>query len=132
MKNSTPSPGFTLVELAVALLIFAIGALSLAALIPLGTHTTAKAGDETRASEIASMTCERLIATPYGDADLTPGNHQGSPYPMPGDYYLTWSVAEHQPDSFCKRVTVDVHWPHANSLNRVRMTVVNPRANADN
>lgn len=120
--------GFSLVEVAVALIIFAIGFLSLAALIPLGTKGVSKSGESTRASEIASATMERLLSTPYSDPDLGSGAHADPSNPYPGDYHVTWNVEEDQPEASCKRITVRVRWPLSSSTTMVRMVGVKTEA----
>ena len=121
--------GFGLIELAIALVVLAIGVLGLASLMPAGTRSAAKSGEVTRASELASELAERLLATPYFDPDLAAGSHTSSPSPALGGYYLTWVVEPNQPISSCKRVTVTVRWPNASGPNQAQLVMVNPRAN---
>jgi type IV pilus assembly protein PilV len=121
--------GFGLIELAIALVVLAIGVLGLASLMPAGTRSAAKSGEVTRASELASQLAERLLSTPYFDPDLDAGSHTSTPSPAPGGYYLTWVVEPDQPFTSCKRVTVSVHWPSASGPNQAQLVVVNPRAN---
>jgi len=121
--------GFGLIELAIAIFVLAIGVLGLAALTPMGTRSAAKSGEVTRASELASSLAERLLATPYGHADLTSGTHQSTANPYPGGYYLSWVVEEDQPIASCKRITVTVRWPAPSAANRADLVIVSPRAN---
>jgi Tfp pilus assembly protein PilV len=137
ISPTTPRPrphhqgerGFGLLELAFALVVLAIGVLGLAALAPMGTRSAAKSGEVTRASELASQTAERLLATPYSDADLTSGTHQSPGNPQPGGYHVSWSVEDDQPIASCKRVTVAVRWPTPSAANRAELVIVTPRAN---
>ncbi len=121
--------GFGIVELAMALVVLAIGVLGLAALTPMGTRSAAQSGEVTRASELASAQAEKLLATPFGDPDLAPGAHQAPTYPYPGGYYLTWQVEDDQPIALCKRVTLTIRWPTPSAANRAQLVIVNPRAN---
>ncbi len=116
-------------EILVALIVIAIGVFSLTALIPAGTRTNSKAGQQTRGSELASVTMERLLSTPYNDPDLDPGTHTDPNNPYPGNYYVSWTVDADQPITKCKRITVETHWPNATASNQVRLVGVNPQAN---
>jgi Tfp pilus assembly protein PilV len=120
--------GFTLVEIPISLMVFAIGVLTVAALISAGIRSGSKAGGQTRASEMASQCVERLLSTPNSDSTMTAGSHQDNPYPYPGGYYLTWVIEDNQPISLCKRVTVTVHWPTATAANPVRLVAISPQA----
>lgn len=131
MRHRSDNRGFTVIEVLIALIVFAIGALSVAALIPAGTKSNTSAGEETRASETGAACVEKLLASPYNSATLTPGGHADPANPYPGSYYVTWNVEENQPINLCKRITVTVRWPLANSANRVRLVAVTPRANDD-
>jgi len=121
--------GFTLVEVVVALVVFAIGVLAMAALIPFGTRSATKSGESTRASEIAASSMERLLDTPYSDADLTAGTHTDTSNPYPGSYYVSWAVVDNAPDSLCKRITITVRWPLSTSSNSVQLVGITPESN---
>jgi prepilin-type N-terminal cleavage/methylation domain-containing protein len=124
-----PESGFGLLELSMAIVVLAIGILGLAALTPMSTKSAASSGEVTRASEVASAQAEKLLATPYGDPNLSAGDHTAASNPSPGGYYLTWRVEDDQPIPLCKRVTVTVRWPQATSANQARLVIVCPRAN---
>ncbi|MEO5616181.1 MAG: prepilin-type N-terminal cleavage/methylation domain-containing protein [Candidatus Eisenbacteria bacterium] len=128
-RDRVAQRGFGLIELAIAIVVLAIGVLGLAALMPMGTRSAAKSGEVTRASELASSLAERLLATPYGDPDLTNGSHQATPYPISGGYYLTWVVEDDQPIISCKRVTITIRWPSPAAANSAQLVIVSPRAN---
>ena len=121
--------GFSMMEILVALIVIAIGVFSMTALIPAGTRSNTKAGQQTRGSELASVTMERLLSTPYGDPDLDAGNHSDPNNPLDGGYFVTWVVEVDQPITRCKRITVETHWPTATATNQVRLIGVNPQAN---
>lgn len=121
--------GFTLVEVMVALVVFAIGALSLAALMPVGTRKVTLAGNQTAASAAAAEAAERLLATPYDDPSLDAGAHtddDNNPYPC--SVYVGWNVELDQPITDCKRVTLTGNWPAATSANQVKLVIVVPRS----
>jgi type IV pilus assembly protein PilV len=121
--------GFTLVEVMVALVVFAIGVLAMATLIPFGTRSATRSGESTRASEIASSAMERLLDTPYSDSELSAGAHTDTANPYQGSYYVTWNVEDDQPDSLCKRITITVRWPLATSNTSLRLVGITPESN---
>ena len=120
--------GFTLVEVLVALMVFVIGILSIAAMMPTGSQSVNRSGDQTRGSELASACAERLLSTSYTDATLTPGTHFDPANPYDGRYYVSWSVLDNQPMVQCKRATVDVRWPTSLSAPGASVVIVVPRS----
>lgn len=120
--------GFTLVEVLVALMVFVIGVLSIAAMMPSGSRSVNRSGDVTRASELASACAERLLSTSYSDATLTSGSHFDPANPYDGKYYVGWSVEDNQPMAQCKRATVTVRWPISLSPPGASVVIVVPRS----
>ncbi len=116
--------GFTLIEVMVALVIFATGMLALALCIPMATKRVMKAGSQTRASSIASEAAEELLTVPYGDADLTSGTHDDTANPHDGIYYVRWVVEDDAPTTNCKRVTVQVARRAASNPAEARLVIV--------
>jgi type IV pilus modification protein PilV len=120
--------GFTLVEVLVALMVFVVGVLSIAAMMPSGSQSVNRSGDQTRASELASSCAERLLSTTFTDADLTTGTHLDPASPYDGKYYVGWSVEDNQPMPQCKRATVTVRWPTSLSAPGASVVVVVPKS----
>jgi len=125
-RSARGARGFTLVEVMVALIVFAVGMLSLALLMPAGTRGIRRAGQNTRGSELAASSIERLLATPYGDPDLSLGAHNDTGNPYDSKYFVSWAVDTGQPITNCKRITVTVCWPTATSTTNVRLVGVKP------
>jgi prepilin-type N-terminal cleavage/methylation domain-containing protein len=128
MRALTRSHGFTLVEVLVALMVFVVGVLSIAAMMPTGSRSVNRSGDQTRASELASACAERLLSTSYADADLFSGAHVDPANPREGKYYVGWSVQDDQPMPLCKRATITVRWPTSTSAPGASLVIVVPRS----
>jgi prepilin-type N-terminal cleavage/methylation domain-containing protein len=124
----TASSGFSLIEVLIAMVVFAIGVLSLAICIPLGTHKIDTAGNQTHASELAAQRAEALLITPYGDNDLTAGVHTDANNPVDGQYYIDWTVTDDAPVKACKRVVVQVSRGSASHTPDAQVTIVTPES----
>lgn len=118
--------GFTLIEVLIALVIFATGMLALALCVPMATKRIVKAGTQTRASSLASETAEELLTVPYGHGDLTAGTHDDPTNPHDGVYFVRWVVEDDQPLANCKRITVKVARRSATAAPEAQIVVVTP------
>jgi prepilin-type N-terminal cleavage/methylation domain-containing protein len=120
--------GFTLVEVMVALMVFAIGALALAAVVPLGTRKVTQAGRQSRASQLAAQGAEELLGTPYGDPLLGSGTHDDAANPHEGTYFVRWVVEDGQPIPACKRITITVRRNSVLGPPEAMLVVVSPES----
>lgn len=121
--------GFTMMEILVALIVIGIGVFSMTAMIPAGTRSNAKSGQQTRGSELASITMERLLTTPYSDGDLSAGDHDDAANPYPGGYYVSWTVDANAPIAQCKRITVRTRFRSTSGSILCQLVGVTPQAN---
>ena len=84
--------GFTLLEVMIALTIFAVGILAVSAMQINAINQNAGARMQTEATTVASDAMERLLALPYDhsqlDADVTLNPHTQ----LVGAYTVQWSV----------------------------------------
>ena len=84
--------GFTLLEIMIALAIFAIGILAVSAMQINSINVNAGARMQTEATHLASDAMERLLALPYDhnqlDADVTLNPHRQ----VVGAYTVEWTV----------------------------------------
>lgn len=120
--------GFTLIEVLVALVVFAIGILSLGITIPMATKRINSAGTQTRASALATERAETLLITPYDHGDLTQGTHTDPNNPVEGSYYVKWVVTDDQPIAACKRIVVSVSRWGVNRKPEAAVTIVTPQS----
>ena len=127
-RTSRAQGGFTLIEIMVALVVFAIGVLALGVTIPSATRRISTAGAQTRASSVATERAETLLITPYDDGDLTAGTHTDPSNPIDGIYYLKWVVTDNQPITGCKRVVVSVSRWGVNRSPEAAVTIVTPQS----
>ncbi len=96
--------GFTLVEVMLAMGVFAIGILSIASMQIGATNANSTAYRLTERTSLAEARLESLLSLPYAHPDLTQGNH-ADPAPPPG-YAVTWNVVDNAPVANAKTVSV--------------------------
>jgi len=92
IDRTSAQHGFTLVEVMIAMAIFAIGILAVAAMQINSINTNAAARMQTEATSVASDAMERLLALPYDhgqlDADVSLNPHRQ----VVGAYTVQWNV----------------------------------------
>jgi len=106
--------GFSLIEILIAMTIFAIGVLALAEMQVTAIRGNAFSSSTTDGTTLAQDRIEQLMSLPYDDANLNAGNH--GPVTQ-GVYNLSWDVANDWPEPNTKTVNVSVTWT-ANGWNR--------------
>ena len=132
-RAARPGPGagdrgFTLVEVMVAMIVFAVGVLSMATLMPSGARSVNRSSEQTRGSELLSATAENLLTASYTDSTLTAGAHTDPANPYDGKYYVRWVVQDDQPVAECKRITMTAGWPNSSSSAGATVVIVKPRS----
>ena len=107
--------GFTLIEVLVAITIFAVGLLAVAAMQNSAILMNSTAGKLTNLSTWGMDKIEELSALPYTDPWLeTAGNPPGNDsagnthQEVSGDYTISWTVIEDNPLPSTKNITVTV------------------------
>ena len=91
IKRKNNIQGFTLIEVLIAISIFAIGFLAVAAMQITANKSTRRAVEVTEATAIASDRMEILMALPYSHGDLAPFvNHTDTN--IQGKYDIQWGV----------------------------------------
>ena len=84
--------GFTLIEVLIALAIFSIGVLAVAAMQITTIKGNASARRITEATSLAENQIENLMQLPYDHADLNPANNPHMS--IKGPYTMTWNATE--------------------------------------
>ncbi len=130
-RRRLPRPGdggFSLIEVIIALAVFAIGVLGLAVMVPMGSNRIGLAGRQTHGSTLASEHAEALLITPYGDTDLTAGIHTFTGNPVDRYYYIRWTVTDDVPATNCKRVYIEVSHTSTFVKDEAAVTIVVPKS----
>ena len=88
--------GYSLIEVMIAIAVFAIGFLAIASLQIAASKTNRAGSEYTQATTIATDRMERLMSLPYGDDCLDPASnpHPDPPDDMQGKYNIQWVVTE--------------------------------------
>ena len=105
MKIATQK-GFTLIEVLIAMTVFAIGILAVMSMITTATGGNAKAVAITDATMLSSDVMEEIMALPYDSTDLNAGAHP-DPGTVPG-YTVTWDVSVDDPISNVKQIDLTI------------------------
>jgi prepilin-type N-terminal cleavage/methylation domain-containing protein len=114
MKNQR---GFTLLEILVALTIFALGVLAVASMQMHAIRANNFSDTLTEATTLASDRMEKFMALNYGDPDLDLGDH--APVTI-GHHTISWNVVD-GPLADTKRVSITVTWSERGSQRTVQM-----------
>ena len=92
MKKEIKTQGYTLIEVLIAMTIFALGFLALGTLQIKSIAQNANARMLTEATTMAVESLERLISLPYNHSDL---NQQNNPHSITkGPYTVLWYVRD--------------------------------------
>jgi len=111
-KNKTQ--GFTLIEVLIAMAIFAVGFLALASIQIKSITQNATARMYSDATTMAVDAVERLMALPYDHPDLNQG---GNPHIMEdGAHKIEWNVQNNKPVAAAKTIVVSVSGANPNAI----------------
>jgi type IV pilus assembly protein PilV len=102
--------GFTILEVLMTSVIFAIGILGVCALQTAAIKTISSANCITVGTTHAQDKLEELLELPFSDSDLSIGDHTESNPP----YTITWIVAANSSSS--KSVAVTSSWKNINGM----------------
>lgn len=116
--------GIGLIEIVVAMLIFAIGIAAALRTLPDSNRATSRARNITIATNLAQQQIERLAGSPFTSADLSAGAHADPGNPLERHFTRNWTVADNAPLSGMKRVTVTVSFNSGSADSTVTMTTL--------
>jgi len=106
MNKFKKNQGYTLVEVLIAMAIFALGFLSLATIQIKSIRQNASAQMYTEATTMATESMERLISLPYDHLDL---DQNANPHSMTtGGYTVMWNVQADNPVTATKTIVMNV------------------------
>jgi len=103
--------GASVVEIMVALVIFGVGLVAAARVLPESSAKTTRSRNKTIAVNIAQEKIEELMSDGYQHADLAAGNHDDPDNPVSGHYNRTWTVTDDTPVVDMKMISVSVTFP---------------------
>jgi type IV pilus assembly protein PilV len=136
MKKSNQK-GFSLIEILIAITVFAIGILAVAGMQIAAIKGNSFANDLTKATTLAQDRMEELIGLSYADPllDDTNGNshagiddanatadHNDSNNPVDGRYNISWNIAPDHPINNTKEIRVIMTWTDKGAQKRVSIT----------
>jgi len=104
--------GFTLIEVLIAVCIFAVGILAIASLQIRSINMNAAARMQSEATTVAVDVMERLMSLPYEHPQLD--ESRGVQQSQVGVYTAFWQITDEAPVSWCKTITV---WVTADNPN---------------
>ena len=106
METLNKEDGYTLIEVLIAITIFAIGLLAVASMQTSAIRMNSTAGKLTNLSTWGMDKIEELSALPYSDPLL---DSAVNPYQEQlGDYTISWTVIDNNPITNTKNITVTV------------------------
>ena len=110
--------GFTLIEVLVALSIFAIGILAVVSMQVMAVEENTLSRRMTEGSHLALGKMEELSGLDYTDSNLNAGSHEL----IQDDYRMTWDVTDNEPLSDTKKIEITVQWNEKGTNKRVVLT----------
>ena len=105
--------GTSLLEIIVALTVFAVGLVIAMRTLPESSAKTTRGRNLSIAVNLAQEGIEELMGRPFNDADLTAGNHDDPDNPLRGHFNRQWTVTDATPVTGMKLIEVSVEFPTA-------------------
>ena len=114
--------GIGLVEIIIAILIFAVGISIALRVLPISNTATSRARNLTVATNLAQEKIEELMSSPFNSADLSAGDHADTQNPLQRHFTRSWSVTDDVPMSDMKRVAITVSFSSGSNDSTVTLT----------
>lgn len=125
--------GFTLIEVMIAMAIFAIGILAVCTMQMRSISQNSSARIQTEATTLAVGWMERLLLLPYEDVSLNEGDHPtvGDPPVSSSNYIIIWTVEEDPTNLGLPIKQIDIAVTHPNrNANTVRLSSIKGQGQA--
>lgn len=114
--------GLGLIEIIIALLIFAVGITAALRMLPASNTATSRGRNITVATNLAQEKIEELMSSPFNSTDLSAGDHDDLQNPLQRHFTRSWSVTDNEPLADMKRVAVTVSFLSGSSDSTVTLT----------
>lgn len=121
------SGGFTLVEMMIALLVFGVGVVAMAQVLPQGIEMRDRGRRMSVATSLAREQIELLRSARVNSPDLAAGTHQDPANPVDGAYRRSWVVQENTPLPGMRRIEVTVSFMTSGPDSVAQVTTQLPR-----
>jgi type IV pilus assembly protein PilV len=137
MKKSNEN-GFTLIEVLIAIAVFAIGILAVGKMQITAIKGNYFANDITEATTLAQDRMEKLIGLPYDDTNSlddtdtddkaglddtnAAADHNDANNPVDGRYNIFWNIATNHPINNTKEIRVIITWTDKGTSKEVSIT----------
>ncbi len=124
----TNQKGFSLLEVLIAISIFAVGLLALAQMQITSIQGNAFSGRTTDATTLAQDRLEQLMALAYTDADLDDGAHEDTQTVEGVTYTISWNVTDNALINNTKTVIMTVAWSDGGRQRTLSMQFIKAQA----
>ncbi|HMA77239.1 MAG TPA: hypothetical protein VKO43_08020 [Candidatus Krumholzibacteriaceae bacterium] len=114
--------GIGLIEIIMAILIFAIGITAAMRILPVSNFSTTKSRNITFATNLAREKIEELSAVPFDHSDLASGSHTDPENPLQNNFTRSWNINDNVPVSGMKEVNVTVSFNSRSSDSSATLT----------
>jgi len=100
--------GFTMVEMLVAIVVLAVGIMSISSIFPLSLRVSQNMRTITKGTAYAHQKLDELRTIPFNDAALNAGAHPADT--LEDRYYRQYRVDDDIPITRMKRIRMRVNW----------------------
>ncbi len=124
MNTLKSQKGVGLIEIVVAMLVFAVGIVAALRTLPESNTATSRARNITIATNLAQEQVERLMGSPFTSAVLAAGAHTDPGNPLERHFTRSWNVVDNSPLSGMKQVAVTVSFNSGSADSSVTLSTL--------